>query len=199
MANVKIGNMLSGMIRILNDGDRSMQQAARMVAREGAVVSGRLIRASVRRHVPVFKPGKGLFQPYGVTASRKRYSLAPGELREAIYFTNSKRKFNWNKGKLRYIVGFPHAQKGKVTPGWYAHFVEFGHRRTNQIAINSRTGYQWPLRAKETRSKRQAISFVAPKPFMAPGISAVEGAIPGIMNNAMRKQLAIEMSRLALR
>lgn len=199
MAKVPIDSMLTGMLDILNDGDRSMQQAARKVAREGAVVSGRLIRASVRRHVPIFKPGKGLFQPYGVTRSRQKYSMAPGELRDAIYFTNSKRKFNWKAGKLRYIVGFPHAKKGKVTPGWYAHFVEFGHRRVNQIAINDRTGYQWPLKAKKTRRKRVEIAYVKGQPFMAPGISAVEGAIPGVMNNAMKKQLGIEMTRLALR
>ena len=199
MANVPIGSMLTGILGILNDGDRSMQQAARKVAREGAVVSGRMIRSSVRRHVPVFSPGKGLFQPYGVTRSRQKYSLAPGELRDAIYFTNSKRKFNWKAGKLRYIVGYPHSRKGNVTPGWYAHFVEFGHRRVNHIAINPRTGYQWPLKSNNASSKRVDIAYVKGQPFMAPGIAAVEGSIQGVMNNAMKKQLGIEMTRLALR
>lgn len=199
MAEVPIGTMLSGMVRILSDGDKGMKQAARMVAREGCVVAGREIRASVRRHAPVFQRGKGLFAPYSATYSRLRYSLAPGELRDSIYFTNSKRKFNWKAGKLRYIVGFPHARKGKVTPGWYAHFVEFGHRRVNAIIVNDRTGYSWPIPAKESRRRRQAISFVEGRPFMAPGIAAVEGSIPGIMTNAMRKQLGIEVAKLKLR
>lgn len=199
MANVPLGSMLTGMIKILADGDKGMKQAARMVAREGCVVAGRTIKASVRRHAPVFQRGKGLFNPYGTTYTRQKYSMAPGELRDSIYFTNSKRKFNWKAGKLRYIVGFPHATRGKVTPGWYAHFIEFGHRRVNAIVVNDKTRYSWPLTAKESRRRRQAISFVPGKPFMAPGIAAVDGSIPGIMNNAMKKQLGIEIAKLTLK
>lgn len=198
MVNVEIGKMLGGMVRILSDGDKGMKQAARMVAREGCVVAGRTIKASVRRHAPVFQAGKGLFKPYGATDARRRYSIAPGELRDSIYFTNSKRAFNWKAGKLRYIVGFPHASRGKITPGWYAHFVEFGHRRVNAIVINNKTGYQWPLRARESRRRRQAISFVPGKPFMAPGIAAVAGEITGIMTNAMKKRLGVEVAKLRL-
>ena len=196
MANVPIGNMLAGMIKIMS-GDRGMKQAARMVAREGCVVAGRTIRASVRRHVPVFKP-PGFF-PFGATRTRAKYGLVPGELRDAIFFTNSRRKFNWKAGKLRYLVGFPHGRPGKVTPGWYAHWVEFGHWRRNEIAVNPRNGFRKPLRSGETRRKRKAIKFVDGTPFMAPGIAAVAGAIPGIMNNAMRKQLGFEVAKLAFR
>ena len=199
MANIPIGNMLDGFIKILNDGDRSMQEAARRIGREGCVVSGRAIKASVQRHVPVFRAGSGLFHPYGATRTRQKYGLVPGELRNAIFFTNSKRRFKWEGGKLRYIVGFPHARKGANTPGWYAHFVEFGHRRVNDIAMNDKTGYQWPLKSGESRRKRRSISFVPGTPFMAPGIAAVQGAIPGMFTNAMKKQMGIEIARLALR
>lgn len=198
MANVEIGKMLGGFVRLLSDGDKGMKQAARMIAREGCVVAGRTIKASARRHAPVFHASKGLFRPYGVTNSRRRYSVAPGELRNSIYFTNSKRAFNWKAGKLRYIVGFPHASRGKITPGWYAHFVEFGHRRVNDIAMNDKTGYQWPLRARESRRRRQAITFVPGQAFMARGVTAVAGEVPGIMNNAMKKQLGIEIAKLRL-
>lgn len=198
MANVALGNLLQGFVRLMYaDGDRSMKQAARMICREGAVVSGRMIKASVRRHVPVFRP-PGFF-PFGATRSRAKYGLVPGELRDAIYFTNARRGFNWSKGKLRYIVGFPHAKRGQNTPGWYAHWVEFGHWRRNDIAVNPKTDFRKPLAARETRRMRRAIKFVEGTPFMAPGIAAVAGAIPGIMTNAMRKQMGIEIAKLKLR
>lgn len=195
---VPLGAAMQGFLMVMNGSGKSFQESSRRICREGCVVSGRMVRSSVRRKVPVFKPGAGLFQPYGATFTRQKYGIAPGELRDSIYFTNSKRRFNWKAGKLRYIVGFPHASKGKVTPGWYAHFVEFGHRRVNAIAMNDRTGYQWPLKARGSRRLRVAIQHVPGHSFMGAGIAAVSGSINGVFVNAMRKQLVIECAKMTI-
>ena len=196
---VEIGNLLRGFMNILDDGNASMQQSARLIAREGCVVAGRVILKSVKRHAPVLKGS--IFSPFQVTPSRAKYSFAPGELRNALYFTNSKAHFNWRKGQLSYIVGMPHGKKGQVTPGWYAHFVEFGHKRRNWIVVNEKTGWVWPKKTDGRGKGVKQLIFqrVPPTPFMAHGIAAVESAVPNIMVNAMKKQMGIEVAKLALR
>lgn len=203
MAQVQIGNMMQGILNILKDGDRSMQQAARMICREGCVVPGRHVQRTVRNNVPVLQPKNAHgFPGIGITPTRAKYPLVAGELRDSIYFTNKKRGFNWKKGSLKYVVGFPHAKKGQWTPGWYAHWVEFGHWQRNQIVYNDKTGYAWPLKGTGRGKKANAtnrIRFVQGQPFMASGIAASEGAVPAMVNAAMKKQLGIEIAKLALR
>lgn len=197
--SVELGSMMSGMLKLLSGGDAPMKQAARMIGREGMVKAGRFTLRCVQKHVPVFRGG--IFSPFQVPTSRQRYGFRAGELRESIYFTNAKRGFSWSRGKLKYLVGMPHGSPGKSTPGWYAHFVEFGHRRRNWIVVNDRTGWTWPKKTEGRGKGVKQLVFkrVPPKPFMAPGIAAASGAVPGIMLSAMRKQLGIEFLKLKLR
>ena len=203
MAKVEVGNMLDGMINILRDGDRSMQQAARMVCREGCVVAGRHVQRAVRNNVPILDPRNAHgFPGIGVTPTRAKYPLVAGELRDSIYFTNQRRGFSWKKGKLKYLVGFPHPKKGQWTPGWYAHFVEFGHWQRNLIVYNDKTGYAWPIKGRGRGKAAKALSpvrFVPGQSFMGSGISISQGVVPGLVNAAMTKQLGIECAKLAFR
>ena len=199
----KVGKMMGSLLDVLNDGDKSMQQAARMTCREGCVVAGRYVQNRVKSFVPVLDPLNAHgFPGIGVTPTRARYPLVAGELRDSIYFTNARRGFNWKKGNLKYLVGYAHPKKGTWTPGWYAKFVEFGHWQRNYIIYNDKTGYAWPKkggwkgRAQRSLSK---VRYVEGRSFMGSGIAASAGAVPGIMKSAMTKQLGIECAKLAFR
>ena len=52
----KVGKMMGSLLDVLNDGDKSMQQAARMTCREGCVVAGRYVQNRVKSFVPVLDP-----------------------------------------------------------------------------------------------------------------------------------------------
>ncbi len=109
-----------------------------MAGREGALVSGRMIRKSIIRHIPVLKarnvlhnmPGEGrkMTQPWA--------SLHPkGEAKKSLYFTFSPKNSNWDTGDLHYIVGMGHGsgKKGVYNKGWFMPFLEFGHAFVNVI------------------------------------------------------------------
>lgn len=100
-----------------------------MAGREGALVSGRMIRKSIIRHIPVLKE-KNVMDNKGWAGEHPR-----GEAKKSLYFTFSPKNSDWDTGRLHYIVGMGHGSgiKGKYNPGWFMPFLEFGHAFVNTI------------------------------------------------------------------
>lgn len=136
---------IKGVENMLSKVKRRLPRVTTLAGREACITAGPIIKESIIAHIPTLNPkwilnnmpgeGRKMEQPW----SSLRYS---GEAKDTLYFTYSHKDFDFNKGRLHYIVGMGHGsgKKGVYNKGWFMPFLEFGHYFVNHIVTGLSNG-----------------------------------------------------------